>query len=262
MALGDLYDKAAVMKSYKNRDELTLSAHELREEGMTYKEIAATLGVNSKQTIYQWINPHVCERGAAKRREKHKDAITAREATWNSGNVPGEQWRMVVGYEGLYDISDSGRTKRVGGGAGACPGRVLKPAEDRSGYLHLGLTEDGYSKNYFVHRLVAAAFIGPCPEGKQVNHKDGDKSNNCPSNLEYVTASENVRHAFDIGIKDALYCRGEKQHNSILTEKNVHEIRRLIAEKEFTQRKIAEMFGVGPKAISMVNTGKSWSWLK
>lgn len=79
-------------------------------------------------------------------------------------------------------------------------GRINVPFDrNRTGYIRAILFDgNGGKKRYFVHRLVAQAFI-PNPENKpQVNHIDGDKTNNCVENLEWATRSENMRHAFDV----------------------------------------------------------------
>lgn len=81
--------------------------------------------------------------------------------------------------------------------------RKLKPVLDKgTGYYLVTLVHDGYRKNQFIHRLIASAFI-PNPENKpQVNHIDGDKTNNDIKNLEWVTAKENLDHAIRIGLHD------------------------------------------------------------
>lgn len=114
------------------------------------------------------------------------------------------EWRDVVGYEGSYEVSDDGQVRSVDriiqtrNRWGECgrrfPSRILKPFLSRQGYVRVALSEGaaGHTKRT-VHSLVAEAFIGPRPEGLQVCHNDGDKSNNRPSNLRYDTGSNNVR---------------------------------------------------------------------
>lgn len=104
-----------------------------------------------------------------------------------------EEWRSVVGYEGLYQVSDEGRVRRGG--------RVLKRQHTANGYPVVQLWRDGEPKTCLVHRVVAEAFIGTVPDGKEVNHRDGDKENATPSNLEYVTRSENSIHAYKTGLR-------------------------------------------------------------
>ena len=122
-----------------------------------------------------------------------------------------EIWRDIEGYEGLYEISDCGRVRsyprlvkcgksghRMMGGKILTPGK--QPSTYRS-YLYVTLCDrQSCKKNYLIHRLVATAFISN-PENKpQVNHKDGDPSNNHVTNLEWVTSSENGLHAYCIGL--------------------------------------------------------------
>src|SRR5690606_10969075 len=106
-----------------------------------------------------------------------------------------EVWAPVPGYEGMYDVSADGRVMRAKHITGATTGRVLKPDVNHRGYHKVRLF-DGRgirtSKVHSVHRLVAAAFLGPCPPGHQVNHKDADKGHNCLANLEYVTPKQNI----------------------------------------------------------------------
>ena len=96
-----------------------------------------------------------------------------------------EQWRGVLGYEGVYQVSDLGRVMRIKVGSGAISGRILKPSL-LNGYPSVALRKDGKSKRRYIHRLVAEAFLGPCPEGHLVHHKDEDPTNAYLTNLEYM----------------------------------------------------------------------------
>lgn len=97
-----------------------------------------------------------------------------------------EEWRPVM--DGALEVSSAGKVRR--------PGKGLARAHDTvAGYPSVSCRIEGKGREFLVHRLVAAAFLGPCPDGKEVNHRDGDKRNNAMDNLEYVTRSENVRHA-------------------------------------------------------------------
>ena len=117
-----------------------------------------------------------------------------------------ESWQPVPGYEGLYEVSDQGRVRSLDreiqkrGRAGVLmnlrlQGRVLKAQMDGNVRLFVTLSRNGKYKPQRVHTLVAHAFLGPRPEGLQINHIDGDCQNNAASNLEYCTASENMKHA-------------------------------------------------------------------
>ena len=96
-----------------------------------------------------------------------------------------EIWKDIKGYEGLYQVSNLGRVKRV------TTGRVLKQFPNKQGYLLVSLCKTGKQKSFAIHRLVAQAFILK-PENKpEVNHIDEDKTNNMVSNLEWCTRVEN-----------------------------------------------------------------------
>lgn len=119
-------------------------------------------------------------------------------------------WRDVVGYEGLYKVTQDGDVislERVDARGIRRKERKLKPATATTGYLVLGLTKNGKSRQNTVHRMVAEAFI-PNPENKpQVNHIDGVKSNPSACNLEWATSSENNHHAVATGLKQRRFGR-------------------------------------------------------
>jgi len=110
-----------------------------------------------------------------------------------------EVWKPVIGYKKLYSVSSLGRIRRDGKAmCGTWPGRILKGQKRGKGrYLNVTLLGNSIS----VASIVARAFIGRKPRKLQINHKDGDRLNNCKGNLEYVTASENIKHAYRIGLK-------------------------------------------------------------
>lgn len=119
-----------------------------------------------------------------------------------TGDLPSEKWKPVVGFESSYSVSTLGRVRREGRGMGSRPGRILKPFIDEEGYVHVGLSDNHVFVCRSVHTLVAAAFLGPCPEGKEVNHIDTNKSNNQDLNLEYLTHPENIQHSIINGCQD------------------------------------------------------------
>ena len=109
-----------------------------------------------------------------------------------------EEWRDVVGYEGLYQVSSEGRVKSLErniphwrGGERIQKERILKPGIDRDGYLKLNLYAGGKQKNLKVHRLVCQAFHENPDNKPQVNHINEIKTDNRASNLEWATAREN-----------------------------------------------------------------------
>ena len=101
-----------------------------------------------------------------------------------------ETWKSVVGYEGLYEVSDLGRVRSLKFGKE----KILKPGKAHGGYLVIGIRKDGQRKFLLVHRLVAESFI-PNPQGfKTVNHKDEVKTNNVASNLEWMSMKDNINY--------------------------------------------------------------------
>ena len=114
-----------------------------------------------------------------------------------------EIWKDVVGYKGLYQVSNLGRVKSLP--KYDCKGRfhpekIKSQVNNGTGYMVVNLKHDGKQQMRTVHRLVAEHFIPNRLELSEVNHIDGDKTNNCSNNLEWCTRSENVRHAVDTGL--------------------------------------------------------------
>lgn len=98
-----------------------------------------------------------------------------------------DEWRDIPNWEGWYQASCAGAIKRVRASKGTRVGRILNPCRHKDGYLVVKLYRDTAFIQFLVHTIIAATFIGPKPDGTEVNHKDGDKRNNDASNLEYVT---------------------------------------------------------------------------
>ena len=158
-----------------------------------------------------------------------------------------ERWRPVTGYEEVYSVSDCGHVKRKAAASGTRPGRVLKPDLNTHGYHVVVLSQKGRLQKQKVHRLVCAAFLGPCPDGHQVNHKSGVKTDNRLENLEYLTYAQDRRHAQDVlGISMAK-----------LTPNMVRVIRRRrLAGESIASLSVA--FFVGRTAISNVVNRITW----
>lgn len=99
-----------------------------------------------------------------------------------------EFWKDIEGYEGLYKISNLGNVKS------SYKNKILKPRVKENGYLIVSLYKDKKDKKFYIHRLVASAFIPNLDKKEYVNHKNFDKRNNTVGNLEWVTRIENFRH--------------------------------------------------------------------
>jgi len=107
----------------------------------------------------------------------------------------GEEWRAVVGYEGLYEVSDQGRVRSF------VSGRLRKPQPQHHGHLKVILCDSGRRRGFHVHTLVLTAFVGPKPLDMECRHLFGDPADNRLTHLAWGTPSENkydqVRHGTD-----------------------------------------------------------------
>lgn len=111
-----------------------------------------------------------------------------------------EVWKPIAGYEGLYEVSNFGRVRRI-----FRYGRpyisLCKPKITKDGYFESTLVKEGKPKSIRTHRLVAQAFCHNSEGKNEVNHIDGDKLNNFAGNLEWCTSSENQKHAYRLGLQ-------------------------------------------------------------
>lgn len=183
------------------------------------------------------------------------------------GEVTRAVWRSVPGYVGLYEVSSCGLVRSLdrrdtssNGQRRYYAGRLLNWWLSVGGYPEVSLCHRGRKSFRRVHRLVAMAFI-PNPEGKpEVNHIDGDKTNNRVENLEWATRSENHQHACDTGLHPGPARRfGVSNRNAKLTDVGVLEIRRRYAAGGVLQVDLAEEFGVGQAVISAVVRRAIWT---
>lgn len=172
-----------------------------------------------------------------------------------------EIWKDIINFEEQYQISNFGRikslTRRDTKGQTRYE-RFLKAHLDKGGYYRVILCKNSIQRTYIVHRLVAIHFLD-LPENYQeltVNHKDGNKTNNHPSNLEWVTQKDNNKHAYRTGLKDN---KGEKHGESKLTEKQVKNIRYLHYIKWFNQMELANIFDVSKTLIGKIVNRENWT---
>lgn len=135
-------------------------------------------------------------------------------------------------------------------------GRRLKPTITSNGYFQFTIYQP-YKRQINVHAAVMEVYVGPRQDGFEINHKNGDKSDNRLINLEYITSSENKLHAYELG----LVKKGEEKTGSKLTEKDVEKIKLRFVSGDRTA-KIAEDFGVNSGTISEIRAGRSWKYIR
>lgn len=167
-----------------------------------------------------------------------------------------EEWRAVVGFEGRYEVSNHGRVRSVphvltykDGRQRLNPGKVLKLQARDARYLSVSL--DGQSHR--VHQLVADAFIGPCPDGCIVLHRDDDGYHNAATNLRYGTHGENrvdARH-------NRAASTGLARRDGRLSPADAACIKGLLGDVPV--REIARRYGVSRGCVAGIQRGRNWS---
>lgn len=172
-----------------------------------------------------------------------------------------EQWRTLDWLNDRYLISDQGRIwSKINN-------KILKQFDNKQGYLILTISpEKNKPINARVHQLVAEAFLGKRPHGYVVNHKDGNKKNNCINNLEYVTSSENNKHAIDnhlrhIADMSKVIKRGAAHYRTHLTDDMVKDILRYAYKTGYGCRRVAKHFNLsrGTVAGILSETRPRWT---
>ena len=193
------------------------------------------------------------------------------EQNFTTEELNSEIWKPIERFNGLYEISNLGRIKRLANAFRLRPTeKLLKSYLNEAGYERIGLrVEGGKQTSKYVHQLVAEVFICPCPKNFEVNHIDCVKGNNRAGNLEYLSRQNNVKHAMDNGLyksgKNHHYTlrpetirKGEKHPCSKLTEKDVIEIREHL-QNGVPQKQLAKTYKVTKSSIYSIKYRKSWS---
>lgn len=178
-----------------------------------------------------------------------------------------EVWKSVKGYDDRFMISSEGRLSNCH------TGKILSQNKSKRGYFEHSTKiggRNGKSVLLRIHRLVAEAFLEPPSQELldiasstvyglvPVNHKDGNKTNNKPENLEWCTQSENVQHSYDIGLQIPI--RGVSKSTSKLERDDILFIRKhyIPFDREYGARALAEKYGVHHSVICNVHLGKSY----
>jgi len=167
-------------------------------------------------------------------------------------------WKTIPGFS-RYKASSNGEiyTPNWKGGK---TGKIMKPAPDPFGYLRTVLVDDnGKNTTVKVHRIIAQTFIPNENDLKEVNHLNGNKSDNRVENLEWVSRKQNMIHAFQNGLQNN---RGINNPISKLTEQDVIEIRAKFMPRIYGRKELAMEYNVKESTIKDVILRKSWSHIQ
>lgn len=180
-------------------------------------------------------------------------------------NFPIEAYLPVVGYEGMYEVSNLGNvrsvrrvTVRIDGIRLVHVGRTLKSWVATSKYPTVQLTRNAVSKSCSVHRLVAIAFLNNPHNFAEVNHINGDKLDNRLENLEWCDKSHNQRHSLAIGLRKRY--RGASNKNSKITQLQAINIMHL--KGSMPSHKIGELYGVSGHYVRTIQNGGRDNWIR
>lgn len=152
-----------------------------------------------------------------------------------------------------YEISSFGNVRRAFLN-GERINRLLKPYIHSNGYGEVHLSKVGKQS---IHRLVLQTFIGPAPINTEANHKNGIKMDNRIENLEWITRSENMKHAYRNGLILNLNKKGSKNGRAIVSENDIISIIKM-RQEGFVLREISNKFGICISAVNNIIKGKSW----
>ena len=168
-----------------------------------------------------------------------------------------EIWKPIyIDYDDFirYGISDSGRVKNLK------TNKILKAEVDKDGYLKVNLYLGDVKKHFFVHRLVAIAFI-PNPNNlPQVNHINGIKTDNHPENLEWCDCQYNITHAIKTGLRKNPP-QGANHWASVYPEKTVIEICELLQSGKYSIRDISAKLNIPVSEINHIKSKKRWKYI-
>ncbi len=162
-----------------------------------------------------------------------------------------EQWKPVVGWEGLYEVSNLGQVRTLGrkDRNGRTVRQIVRSqVKSNCGYYQITLYHLDRVENVTVHSLVARAFLGERPDGLCVHHFDGGRTTNVLVNLKYVTPSHNI-------YVSVMPCKESHPHAK-LTDAKVEEIRRLY--KTMPNKTLAETFGISTAWLWKLVTNQNW----
>ena len=170
-----------------------------------------------------------------------------------------KEWKPLVNYENSYEISNFGEIRGIdrisGKRKGVVKGKLLKQSLNHKNYLEVRLYKNSKSMTKVVHRLVALSFIPNPLNLPQVNHIDGNKSNNRVENLEWVSNSQNQLHAYKIGLQPSR--AGEKNNNASITDVEVTNYK-LLYNSGMSVIEISKNTDIPLSKIRAIIYGTSW----
>lgn len=175
-----------------------------------------------------------------------------------------EIWKNICGYIGLYMVSNYGRIKSLEKLVNNRYGKILRKEQNikiqklkKSDHRYVFLSKNNISKFRYIHRLVLETFIGPCPEGMECRHLDGNPANNRLNNLKWGTYKENQLDRFTHKTSNL----GSRNGISKLKEKDIPIIRDLI-KKGFSDIQIGKIFNINRQTIRDIRLNKTWKHIK
>ena len=173
-----------------------------------------------------------------------------------------KEWKHIKGFENLYECSILGEVRtiprvviRSNGRPHTVRQRILKAAIDGCGYRRVGLMLNGKLVTRKVHRLVAESFLCSSEKNNEVNHINGIKADNTVGNLEWVTRSGNMLHAFKNGLAKSV--RGESNPKAKITESQAIAIKSLLADG-IGPAKISRDCSVSLNIVKDISRGRTW----
>lgn len=166
-----------------------------------------------------------------------------------------EQWKPIKGHTG-YEVSDHGKIrsyhKNLGNGKYGVsnePQRILK-LQILDGYPIIVIDR----KALTIHRLVLQTFLGPCPDGCETCHNDGNRTNNHYNNLRWDTRKNNIHDNYNHGTGNT----GSRNGSAIATEEQIKQIRSLYAQGGITQKDIGKIYGLAARSVGAIVNRENW----